>query len=125
MITTTADHFEVFGDGTTAFLDLVADVEAALAEPARHTRDMNLTPSAIPPSDRPAVELPNVEPSEADLLAIELEFWGDEQIDDRIAATNTLAAYQDRRLDLLQLRACLPADALIDDLNDEDLERVA
>jgi hypothetical protein len=110
-ITTTAEYFEVFGDTT----------HTALA--GRVTRGRaRLTPSAvtIPPSDLPAVELPEYEPTVADLIAIEA--YGDEEIDAWIASANTLSAFEARRRDLRRLRADLPATALVDDPVDPDAD---
>jgi hypothetical protein len=123
--TTTTDHFEVFGDATfVAAADRFDDV---LAEPVERNRELMalLAPSAItiPPSDLPAVDLPDYEPTLADLLAIEA--CGDIEIDDRIASANTLSAYEARHRDLLRLRGQLPALALTDELDEPDLERAA
>jgi hypothetical protein len=120
MITTTitTDHFEVLGDVT-----VVDRFDDMLAEPVDCLRRL-LAPSAItiPPSDLPAVELPDYEPTTADLLAIEAV--GDSEIDALIASANTLSAYEARHRDLLRLRAELVIPTQIADLLD-DLERVA
>ncbi|WP_431910013.1 hypothetical protein [Amycolatopsis thermoflava] len=126
MITTTDHHFEVFGDATC--IDLADRYDDVLAEPAARNRELMalLAPSAItiPPSDLPAADLPDYEPTTADLLAI--ESWTDEdQIDARIAAANTLSAFEARHRDLLRLRAELPAPALADEPDELDLERAA
>jgi hypothetical protein len=126
MITTTnTDHFEVFGDAT--FVALSDRFDDVLAEPVDRNRELMalLAPSAItiPPSDLPAVELPDYEPTTADLLAIEA--FGDIEIDDRIASANTLSAYEARHRDLLRLRAELTTLALADEPDELDLERAA
>lgn len=124
MITTTntTDHFEVFGD--TTFVAAADRFDDVLAERVDRSRELMalLAPSAItiPPSDLPAVDLPDYEPTLADLLAI--ESFADTEIDDRIASANTLSAYEARHRDLLRLRDQLPALALADEL---DLERAA
>lgn len=127
MITTTntTDHFEVFGDAT--FVALSDRFDDVLAEPVDRNRELMalLAPSAItiPPSDLPAFELPDYEPTTADLLAIEAGA-DEDRIDARIASANTLSAYEARHRDLLRLRAELPVLALADE-SDLDLERAA
>jgi len=121
MITTTTDHFEVFGDAT--FVDTTDRFDDVLAEPPARNRELMalLAPSAItiPPSDLPAVDLPDYEPTTADLLAIEASV--DDEIDARIASANTLSAYEARHRDLLRLRAELPLLALLEDVLLEEL----
>lgn len=117
MITTTiTDRFELFGDATfVGTADRFVDV---LTEPVGGDRELvtRLMSSAItiPPSDLPAVDLPDYEPTTADLLAIE-SGTSEDQIDARIASANTLSAFEARRRDLLRQRAQLNLD----------LERVA
>jgi hypothetical protein len=125
---TTPDHFEVFGDAT--FVGLPGHFYDAATEPAYRIRVALLAPSAItiPPSDLPAFDLPDYEPTAADLLAIEAS--REDEIEARIASANTLSAFEASRRDLFRLRAELPGVALFDDLNDTDLndtdlERVA
>lgn len=100
-MTTTTDH-EVLDD----LADFEAEFENVPADPVdRHSDPMALlAPSVItiPPSDLPAAELPDYEPTVADLLAI--ESFGDAEIDARISSANTLSAYEARHRDLLRLR---------------------
>jgi hypothetical protein len=128
---TTADHFEVFGDAT--FVDADARFGDAtfvgegdrfgdvLAEPYRRDRVLlSLVALApIPPSELPAFELPAYEPTAADLLAIETE-EDEDQLDDLLAAANTLSALEARHRDLLRLRA-----GLVDEPDGIGLERAA
>lgn len=57
---------------------------------------------AFPPSDVPAAELPDVEPTPADLLAI--ESWPEDRVAARVEEAVVLAAYEARRRELQQLR---------------------
>ncbi|RSN05998.1 hypothetical protein DMC63_37970 [Streptomyces sp. WAC 05977] len=125
MFTTTTDHFEVYGDATfVAAADRFDDV---LAEPVERNRELValLTPSAItiPPADLPAADLPEYEPTLTDLRAIET--FDHAAVDDWIASAVTLAAYEHRHQELLRVRAELPPMALVEDDDDEDLERAA
>ncbi|WP_020421118.1 hypothetical protein [Amycolatopsis sp. ATCC 39116] len=110
---TITDCFDVFGDAT--FVDAADRFDDALAEPVDRNREFNalLAPDAItiPPSDLPAWELPEYEPTVADLLAVEA--WAakeleDDDIDARIASANTLSAYEQRHRELMLLRANMP-----------------
>lgn len=94
------DHYPVYSDAT--FVALADRFDDVLAEPPG--RDPLIVaaltgPSAITmsPSELPAVELPDYEPTPADLAAVETA--SDDEIDDRIAAATTLSAYQARRAD--------------------------
>jgi hypothetical protein len=72
------------------------------------------TEIGIRPSDLPAAELPDYEPTAADLFA--LAIWNDDDvIDEWIASTNTQSAVEARHQDLLELRAQLPVTAFIED----------
>jgi len=76
---------------------------------------------AIRPSDAPADELPEVEPTAADLMALEL---GDEEAaQDRVAAGVVLSAYELAHSGLRNIREDLPVAALEPD-EDEDLAAV-
>jgi len=117
----------VWGDATV--IDLADSFDDVLTTP---TRDRELAallvPSAItiPPSDLPAADLPDYEPTSADLLAI--EFWDDDlRIDARVASTNTLAAYEARHRELRRLRELtgVAAGDLNDPDDDRELERAA
>lgn len=77
----------------------------------------------IPPSDLPAYALPDYEPTEADLLAIESS--DENEISIRLASANTLSAFEARRLDLVRLRADLPLSALLPEMDETTQERVA
>jgi hypothetical protein len=113
MITTTADHVEACGDLThTTLTDRVT----------RARERLTLSAVMIPPSDLPAVELPEYEPTVVDLMVIEA--CGDVEIDAWIASANALSAFEARRRDLRRLRADLPAAALVDEV-DLDVECVA
>lgn len=106
MFTTTTDYFEVFRDAS--FVELADCFGDVLAEPVARNRELLVWSAiTIPPSDLPAVDLPDYEPTAADLLAI--ESWADEEIDARIASANTLSAFEARHRDLLRLRAELAA----------------
>lgn len=56
----------------------------------------------IPPSEAPAADLPELEPTAADLLA--LDTWTDEQIDDRMHGALVLAAHEHTHRELMVLR---------------------
>jgi hypothetical protein len=86
-MTTSTDHIEVATSALTAELLEAdwADVRAAAAAEA-------VLLAAISPSDRPAAELPDYEPTADELLAVEL--LNDTDIDDLIAAINTRCAYE-------------------------------
>ncbi|TDX84959.1 hypothetical protein [Amycolatopsis arida] len=59
--------------------------------------------NAIPPSEAPALELPEVEPTPADLLA--LDTWIDEgRIDDRMHRALLLAAHEHTHRELVAPR---------------------
>lgn len=124
-MTTTTDHFEVFGDAT--FVALADSFDNVLTEPVARNREFTTLLQAaaitIPPSDSPAVLLPDYEPTDADLLAV--ESWSDEAIDARIAAANTLSAFEARHRDLLRLRDGLRTVALVEEPDVMDLERAA
>jgi hypothetical protein len=119
----------VWGDVTV--IDLADSFDDVLTTPIR-LRDRELAallaPSAItiPPSDLPAADLPDYEPTSADLLAI--EFWDDDlRIDARIGSANTLAAYEARHRELCRLRELtgVAAGDLDDPDDDRELERAA
>lgn len=63
--------------------------------PAYHLAAMN----ALTPSERPAAELPEYEPTAAELAA--LEFATDDQLDDHLAHITTLCAIEQHHRDLL------------------------
>ncbi|RBM18088.1 hypothetical protein DI005_20045 [Prauserella sp. PE36] len=70
----------------------------------------------ITPSDAPAAELPEVEPTAADLLAVEI---GDDRVaEDRIAAALELAAYEHTHRELSAIRRAL-ADTFLDELAED------
>ncbi|GAA1983253.1 hypothetical protein [Amycolatopsis minnesotensis] len=97
-----AEVFEVFGDAT--MIDLPDRYGDVLAEPraAREVGLLTFSAITIPPSDLPAVELPDYHPTPADLAALaELD---DEGIDARVESANTLAAFEGRHRELLRLR---------------------
>lgn len=115
--------------GDTTFIALADRYDDVLTAP---TRDRQLaallapTAITIPPSDLPAADLPDYEPTSADLLAI--EFWDDDlRIDARIASANTLSAYEARHRELRRLRELtgVTAGELDGPDDDRDLERAA
>lgn len=63
---------------------------------------------AIPPSDAPAAELPDVEPTSADLLAIETA--DDDHNHDRVVQALWLAAHEHTHRELMALRHELTVD---------------
>lgn len=81
---------------------------------------------SIPPSDRPAADFPEYEPTPLDLATIEeLDEVG---IESRLSAAATLAAYELRRRELLGLRAELPRTAFApdpDEVEDEEAHLIA
>lgn len=115
---TTADRTEMFDDATC--VDLVDRYDDVLALPLRD-RELFLARAAatIPPSDAPAVQLREDEPTDDDLVAIEDS--SEEEIDARLATANILAALEARHRDLRRLRAELPAVALVDVFDDDNI----
>ncbi|MGM0724187.1 MAG: hypothetical protein ACQEXM_26980 [Actinomycetota bacterium] len=92
-----------------------------LPEPWPHRQRQSPVVAAIsiPPSDRPAAEYPEYEPTPQDLAAIEGQ--DDIAIEHRLVAAATLAAYEQRHRELLDLRAALSPLALtLDEDDDED-----
>lgn len=75
---------------------------------------------ALPPSERPAHELPEYEPTAAELAA--LEFATDDQLDDHLARVTTFCAIEQHRRDLLDLRAVLGVDGLPDEIDETEEE---
>lgn len=73
---------------------------------------------ALPPSERPAHELPEYEPTAADLAA--LEAATDDQLDDHLARVTTFCAIEQHRRDLLALRDDLGLDGLPDEIADDE-----
>jgi hypothetical protein len=102
MITST-DHFEVATRATFAIAAGLAVHRGA--EPGSTEHDLMVLLSAtIAPSDLPAAELPDYEPTADDLLAIEL--FNDSTIDELVESANTLSAYEANR----RARLGLPSD---------------
>ena len=68
----------------------------------------------LPPADCPAAELPEYEPTLADLAAMELaeELELEDEIAAHLARVNTVCAVEHRRCELLQLRVELGIDGL-------------
>ncbi|MFS8532676.1 hypothetical protein [Sphaerobacter thermophilus] len=68
----------------------------------------------LPPADCPAAELPEYEPTPADLAAMELaeELELEDEIAAHLARVNTVCAVEHRRCELLQLRGELGIDGL-------------
>ncbi|TKG61566.1 hypothetical protein [Prauserella endophytica] len=56
----------------------------------------------IPPSEAPAADLPELEPTVADLLA--LDTWCDDELDDRMHGALLLAAHEHTHRELMALR---------------------
>lgn len=104
MITST-DHPEV---ATLATLAGLADHRGTTPCSAQHDQAMLLAATAAP-SDRPAAELPDYEPTDADLLAIEL--FSDTAIDELVAAANTYSAHEAARRARLDATHTMPSSA--------------
>ena len=74
---------------------------------------------SLPPSERPAHELPEYEPTAAELAA--LEFSTDDQFDDHLARVTTFCAIEQHRRDLLDLRDALGVDGLPDEIDEAEV----
>lgn len=118
MSTTTTDHFEVYVDPT--FISSSDRFDDVLAPP-RGSNRLERDALFIPPSELPAFELPDWEPTADDLLAIE-HGTDEDRFDERIDTANSAAAVEARKRDLIRLRAELSV-AVLDD--EQDLERAA
>lgn len=98
------DDFDVFGDATT--IELADRFDDVLAEPVVRSRELLalLAPDAIaiPPADCPAWELPEYEPTPADLSAV--EFFDDMEIESHVGNAVVLTAYEQKRRELAALR---------------------
>lgn len=104
MITST-DHPEV---ATLATLAGLADHRGTKPGSTQHDLAV-FRAAAYAPSDCPAAELPDYNPTDADLLAIEL--FSDAAIDELVAAANTYSAYEATRRDRLGATHTMPSSA--------------
>ncbi|RJQ74232.1 hypothetical protein D5S17_23480 [Pseudonocardiaceae bacterium YIM PH 21723] len=114
----TGDPAELAGQITAVFTGPLLRKRAARAAVALAEASIG-----IPPSDRPAGDLPDYEPTDSELMLLHSGI-ADEDLDDLLDSANTLAAYERHLRDLRGLRTQWPDLDLTSPEADEDQDEL-